>query len=118
MGPVQVCDLCHKRGRDCMWPPGAARCAKVCTACIAGKVQCVMGPPKAQPLKCDLEPEEPGPSGKHAKMGDVVIVESDSEPEWVPPWEDLRLCALEYLLMQMQDQMLLMEWGMQVTEEI
>jgi len=87
-------------------------------ACVVGKVRCVMGPPKAWPLKCDLKPEEGGPSGKCAKMGDVIIVESGSKPEWVPLQEDPQLRVLEYLSMQMRDQMLLMEWGMQAMEVI
>ena len=81
-----------------------------------GAVHC--GTPKARPLKCDLKLEEGGPSGKCAKMGDVIVIESDSELEWVPPWEDLQLHVLEYLSMQMRDQMLLMEWGMQAMEVI
>src|SRR6266481_304240 len=118
MGPVWVCDLCYEHSQDCMWPPSTTGHTKACTACTTGKVQCVVGPPKARPLKCDLEPEESGPSGKHAKMGDVVIIESDSKLEWALLQEDLWLHALEYLSMQMRDQTLLMERGMWATEVI
>ena len=103
--------MCRKHGRDCMWPPSMTGRTKACMACVVGKVRCIVGPPKAQPLKHNLEPEEAGPSGKHAKTGDIVVVESGSEPEWAPPQEDPRLHTLEYLSMQMQDQILIMDRG-------
>ena len=110
--------MCCECSWDCMWPPGVTGCAKACMACIAGKVWCIMGPPKAWPLKHNLESEEGGPSGKCTKTGDVIIIKLDSEPEWALPWEDLWLHVLEYLSMQMQDQTLIMEWEMQAMEVI
>src|SRR6266481_4658273 len=29
MGPLWICDLCCERGRECVWPPSAAGCAKM-----------------------------------------------------------------------------------------
>src|SRR6266481_7176192 len=117
MGPLRICDLCCERGRECVWPPSAAGRAKACNACVLGKARCVVGPPKARPLKCDREVEGGSPPAKRAKTGDVFIIESGSESEWMPP-EDPCWKALEYLSMQITDQTWVLEWSTHVLEGI
>ncbi len=117
MGPLRICDLCRERGRECVWPPSAAGRAKACNACVLGKARCVVGPPKARPLKRDREAEGGSPPAKRAKAGDVFVVESGSESEWMPP-EDPCWKALEYLSMQMADQTRVLERSMRALEGI
>src|SRR6266481_648346 len=117
MGPLRICDLCRERGRECVWPPSAAGRAKACNACVLGKAHCVVGPPKARPLKCDREAEGGSPPAKHAKAGDVFVVESGSASEWTPP-EDPHWKAREYLSMQMADQTRVLERSTHALEGI
>src|SRR6266481_2827601 len=79
--------------------------------------RCMVGPPKARPLKCDREVEGGSPSAKCTKTGDILVVELGSKSEWMLP-EDPHWKALEYLSMQIVDQTRILEWGTHALEGI